>query len=165
MISYTANLLFTGAKITTTFDGYEVDGLKVEGTRILTNKGANLETNTINLEVKIQSGKVIWPDDTYASIVSDQLRDIKLGTQGEYEVSITGTAAGTSRGGFDYTSSTSDALVYKKSCIESGVTVPISGIMNFQFRGIEASVDYGDGTCDKLATITYPNGSKQVTFD
>jgi len=164
-LSYTGNLLFTGAKITTTFDGYEVNGLKVEGTRTMTNKGVDLETNTVKLEVKIQDGKVTWPDATYVTLTSNQMRDINFGAQGGYEAAVKGTAAGISRGGFAYTSSITDAVRYTKSCIESGVTVPLSGIVVFQFRGIEASVDYGDGACDKMATFFYPNGSKPVTLD
>lgn len=164
-LTYTGNLLLTGAKITTSFDGYEVNGYKVEGTRTITNKGVDLESNTINLEVKIEGGKVTWPDDTFVTLTSDQLRDIKLGTQGQYEASITGTATGTSRSGFEYTSSVTEALIYTKSCVESGVTVPLSGILEFQFSGIEASVDYGDGACDKMATIYYPSGTKEVTLD
>jgi hypothetical protein len=164
-LTYTGNLLLKGAKITTTFDGYEVNGYKVEGTRTITNKGVNINSNTISLEVKIANGKVTWPDGSFVTITSDQLRDIKLGTQGEYEASITGTAFGTSRYGYLYTTSVTEPLIYKKSCVESGVIVPISGILKFQFRDIEVSVDYGDGTCDKNATIFYPNGSKQVTLD
>lgn len=165
MLYYTGNLLLTGAKITTSFDGYEVNGYKVEGTRTLTNKGVNIESNTIILEVKIENGKITWPDNTFVTMTSNQLRNIKLGTQGEYEATITGTAVGTSRDGLDYTTSVKDALVYTKSCLESGVSVPISGILAFQYEAIEVTVDYGDGACDKIATIFYPNGSKQVTLD
>lgn len=165
MLSYTGNLLFNGAKIITTFDGYEVDGLKVEGTRTITNQGGDLETNTINLEVKVQNGKVTWSDGTSVSFNSDQVRAVKLGTQGDYQATINGTASGTSRGGYEYTSSITDELVYTKSCIESGVSSALSGMVAFQFRGIEASVDYGNGECDNMATINYPGGSKQVTLD
>ncbi|PZX49931.1 hypothetical protein [Algoriphagus chordae] len=165
MLQYTGNLLLTGAMITTTFDGYEVNGMKVEGARVLTNKGVDISSNTINLEVQIQNGKITWSDDTFVTITSDQLRVIKLGTQGEYEASITGTAEGTSRIGTEYTTSVSEALHYTKSCLESGVTVPTSGILKFLYGGIELTVDYGDGACDKMATINYPTGSKEVTLD
>lgn len=164
-LKYTGNLLLTGAKITTTFEGYEVNGYKVEGTRTITNKGVDIESNTITLEVKIANGKVTWPDASFVTITSDQVREITLGTQGEYEASITGTASGTSRYGYLYTTSVTEPLIYKKSCIESGVFAPISGILKLQFRDIEVSVDYGDGACDKNATIFYPNGSKQVILD
>lgn len=164
-LAYTGNLLFNGAKITTTFDGYEVDGKKVEGTRTITNKGANLETNTLSLEVSINNGKVTWPDETFVTITSEQFREIQLGTQGEYEASITGTASGISRGGFEYTSSVTTPLIYTKNCIESGVTAPLSGILALDFRGIQTTVDYGDGACDSSATIFYPGGSKEISLD
>ncbi len=164
-LAYTGNLLITGAKITTTFENYEVNERKIEGTRILTNKGVSLENSTVTLEVKIQNGKVTWSDGSFVAITSDQLREIKLGTQGDYEASITGTASGTSRYGDLYTSSVTEPLIYKKNCLESGVKIPNSGILAFQYNEIEVTVDYGDGTCDKMATIFYPNGSKPVTLD
>ncbi|WPR75168.1 hypothetical protein [Algoriphagus sp. NG3] len=164
-LTYTAHLLFPGAKIITTFDGYEVDGKKVEGTRTITNKEVDIETNAITLEVTIQNGKVTWADGSSVTVSSEQLRKINLGTQGNYEVSITGSASGTSRSGLDYTSSVTEALIYTRSCLETGVSTPLSGIVSFQFNEIEASVDYGDGTCDKMATVFYPTGSKQVTLD
>ncbi|MFC5625476.1 hypothetical protein [Algoriphagus winogradskyi] len=164
-LAYTGNLLITGAKITTTFEDYEVNGHKIEGTRTLTNKGVSLENGTITLEVKIQNGKVTWSDNTFVTLTSDQVRVIKLGTQGEYEASITGTASGTSRAGLNYTSSIAEPLIYTKSCIDSGVKIPNSGILAFQYSGIEVTVDYGDGACDKMATIFYPSGSKPVTLD
>lgn len=164
-LAYTGNLLLTGAKVTTTFDGYEVNGKAIEGTRTIINKGVNGETNTINLEVTIQNAKVTWSDGKFLTLTSDQLRDLKLGTQGEYETSVTGTANGTSRSGFEYTSSISETLVYAKNCLESGVAFPLTGIIEYQFRGIESSIDYGDGECDKSATIFYPNGSKELILD
>ncbi|WP_439488144.1 hypothetical protein [Algoriphagus sp.] len=164
-LTYTAHLLFPGAKITTTFDGYEVDGKKVEGTRTITNKEVDIETNAITLEVTIQNGKVTWADGSSVTVSSEQLRKINLGTQGNYEVSITGSATGRSPSGLDYTSSVTEALIYTRSCLETGVSTPLSGIVSFQFNEIEASVDYGDGTCDKMATVFYPTGSKQVTLD
>ncbi|MEP0712475.1 MAG: hypothetical protein ABJC55_11160, partial [Algoriphagus sp.] len=164
-IAYTANLLFPGSEITTTFEGYEVDGLKVEGTRKITNKGVNGGNNSITLGVSIQNGKVTWPNATFFTINSEQQRVITLGTQGAYEVSITGTAAGKSREGVDYITSTNEPLIYTKNCMDSGITYPIGGIQKFQFLGIEVSVDYGDETCDKLATVFYPGGSKAITLD
>lgn len=164
-IAYTANLLLTGAEITTTFEGFEVDGLKVEGTRKITNKGVDVGSNTISLGVNILNGKVTWPDGTFVTVTSDQTRTITIGTQGNYEASITGTASGKSRQGIDYTSSVTEPLIYTKNCIDSGITYPLSGIREFQFLGIEVSVDYGDGSCDKLATVLYPGGSKAISLD
>ena len=137
LLTYTGKIGFPGAKVTTTFEGYEVDGLKVEGTRTLLNKGVDLETNTINLEVTIQNGKVTWPDNTFMTIVSKQERAIKLSSQG-YDT---------------------------ETCIKTGVTTPNSGILVINYNGIDLSINYGSGSCDKKATITYPGGSKEVTLD
>jgi hypothetical protein len=164
LLTYTGKIAFPGAKVTTTFQGYEVDGLKVEGTRTLLNKGVNLETNTINLEVLIQNGKITWPDNTFMTLTSNQERSLKLSAQG-YEASIKGTVSGMSREIMSYTGATTDPLVYTKSCIDSGVTTPNSGILVINYNGIDLSINYGSGTCDKKATITYPGGSNEVTLD
>ncbi|PZX54605.1 hypothetical protein LV84_02758 [Algoriphagus ratkowskyi] len=164
LLTYTGKIGFPGAKVTTTFQGYEVDGLKVEGTRTLLNKGVNIETNTINLEVIIQNGKVTWPDNTFMTLTSNQERSIKLNAQG-YEASIKGTVSGMSREIMAYTGATTDPLVYTKSCIDSGVTTPNSGILLIKYNGMDLSINYGSGACDKKATIIYPGGSKEVTLD
>ncbi|SFB51488.1 hypothetical protein [Algoriphagus aquimarinus] len=164
LLTYTGKIGFPGAKVTTTFEGYEVDGLKVEGTRTLLNKGVDLETNTINLEVTIQNGKVTWPDNTFMTIVSKQERAIKLSSQG-YEASIKGTVSGMSREIMAYSGATTDPLVYTETCIKTGVTTPNSGILVINYNGIDLSINYGSGSCDKKATITYPGGSKEVTLD
>ncbi len=164
MLSYTGNLLFPGSKVTTTFESYFVNGKKIEGIRTVTNTGINLATGTISLTVKLENGKITWPDNTFVTVVSDQIRAVKLGTAG-YEASILGTANGKSRTGVDYTSTVRDALIIKQSCVESGVWAPSSGILQFTYSGNTVSVDYGSGICDKVVTISYPGGSKDVTLD
>ncbi len=40
-----------------------------------------------------------------------------------------------------------------------------SGTMEVNKNGLEVTVDFGDGTCDNIATIIYPNGvSEDVTL-
>lgn len=163
-LAYSGNLLFPGSTIVTTFEGYEVNGLKIEGTRTLTNLAINPTTKTVTLAVKIQTGKVTWPDNTFVTFVSDQIRALKLGDLG-YEISVTGTASGKSRGGFDYSSLTSTALNINQTCLQSGVYIPTSGILQLTASGALFSVDYGNGICDKLVTLTYPGGTKIVTLD
>lgn len=163
-LAYSGNLLFPGSTIITTFEGYEVNGLKIEGTRTLTNLAINPTTKTVTLAVKIQTGKVTWPDNTFVTFVSDQVRTLKLGDLG-YEISVTGTASGKTRGGFDYSSLTSTALNIKQTCVESGVYIPTIGILQFTVSSTLFSIDYGNGTCDKLITLTYPGGTKDVTLD
>lgn len=164
ILNYTGNFLIPGSKVTTTLEGYEVNGLMVEGTRTLTNTGIDLINNEITLAVKVENGKVTWSDGTFVTYSSDQVRSLKMGSQG-YEISISGTASGESRAGIAYTATTTSQLEVKQDCVESGVFLPSSGVINFAFENVQASVDYGTGACDKSITVTYPGGVKEITVD
>lgn len=165
ILAYTGtNFLFPGTSIVTTFDAYEVNGLKVQGTRTITNGGIDLINSRVTLNVKIENGVITWPDNSSVTYRSTQIRQVKLGSVG-YEASITGTASGISRKGFDYTATVTEPLIITEDCARKGVYVPSSGILGFTFQGIAASVDYGPGTCDKIVVLTYPGGTKNLTLD
>ncbi len=158
------NFLFPGTSIVTTFEGYEVNGLKVQGTRTITNGGIDLINSRVTLNVKIENGVVTWPDNSSVTYTSTQIRQVSLGSAG-YEVSATGTSSGISRKGFEYAATVTESLIIKEDCARTGVYVPSSGVLSFTFLGITASVDYGSGTCDKVVVVTYPGGTKELTLD
>lgn len=165
ILNYTGtNFLFPGASVTTTFQGYEVNGIKIEGTRSLTNAGIDLINSKVSLKVKITNGKITWPDNTFVTYTTDQTRVVSLASSG-YEASVTGTASGTSRDNKSYTATIIDALIVKEDCVNTGVYVPSSGTMTYSYGTTTVGVDYGGGTCDKVITITYPGGSKEITLD
>jgi hypothetical protein len=159
------NFLIPGTSIVTSFDNYEVNGIKITGTRTLTNTGVDIANSTVTVAVKIENGKLTWPDNTFVTYNSNQVRLLKFTNGGGYEAKITGTASGKSRANFDYTATIKEQLVVKKDCVESGVYIPISGILEFNYRGITVSVNYGDGTCDKKIQVTYTGGSKDIILD
>lgn len=164
-LTYTGtNFLFPGTSIVTTFEGYEVNGLKIEGTRTLTNTGVNLATSTITLGVKIENAKITWPDNTFVTYNSTQVRQLKLTSTG-YESTITGTASGKNRANVAYTATITEDLLIKQSCVLTGVYIPIAGTLELTFEGVPITADYGDGACDKVILITYPGGTKEVTVD
>lgn len=165
IFSYTGtNFLFPGTSIVTTFEGYEVNGIKIDGTRTLTNTGVNLATSTITLGVKIENAKITWPDNTFVTYASTQVRQLKL-TQNGYESTITGSASGKSRANVAYTVNVTEDLFLKHECVATGVYIPISGTLELTFEGIAIAADYGDGACDKSILITYPGGTKEVIVD
>lgn len=165
LLAYTgSNFLFPGTSIVTTFEGYEVNGLKIQGTRTITNAGIDLLKSTVSLNVKIENGIITWSDDTTVTYNSTQIRQVTLNASG-YEASVTGTANGKSREGFDYSAAVTTPLIIKEECARKGVFVPSSGILAFTYQGIAVSVDYGSGTCDKVVEITYPGGVKEITLD
>ncbi|HSF55124.1 MAG TPA: hypothetical protein VLA71_15320 [Algoriphagus sp.] len=158
------NFLFPGTSIITSFEGYEINGMKIEGTRSLTNAGVDLINSRITLNVKIENGKLTWPDNSSATYISNQIRKLTLGNAG-YQVDITGTSSGKSREGIDYTAVVTESLIVDEECARSGVYIPSSGVMDFTFSGVTLSANFGTGSCDKVALITYPGGSKEITLD
>lgn len=161
---YSGSLLIPGATIVTTFEDYEVNGYKVEGTRTLTNVGLNIITKTVTIAVKVENGKITWPDGGVVSIISDQERVIVLEDTG-YDATISGSLSGTSKDGSPFSATITDNLKVTQSCIESGVFNPISGLMDFTYKNVKMTLDYGTGACDKTATVTYPGGVKEINFD
>lgn len=165
ILNYTGtNFLFPGTSITTTFEGYEVNGLKIQGTRTITNGGIDLINSKVTLNVKIENGVITWPDNSSVTYSSTQIRQVTLGESG-YAISVTGTATGKSREGFDYTATVSEALVIEEDCARTGVYVPSTGVLAFTYQGFAVSVNYGAGACDKVVEITYPGGTKELTLD
>jgi hypothetical protein len=165
LLAYTgSNFLFPGTSIAATFDGYEVNGLKIQGTRTITNGGIDLINSKVTLNVKIDNGVITWPDDSFVTYTSTQVRQVSLGSEG-YEVAATGTASGKSREGFDYTATVTEPLIINEECARSGNYVPSTGVLSFTYQGFGVSVDYGMGVCDKVLEISYPGGSKEVTLD
>ena len=163
-ISYSGNLLFPGSEIVINFENYEVNDIKIEGRRTLKNNGIDILNSTIALAIEIQNGKATWPDNTFITITSNHVRQLVLTNEG-YDAFITGTMSGKSRRGVDYSSSTGAPLVINQSCVESGIWIPNSGILNFDFQGIPLTVDFGAGTCDKTVTISSPSGSEDRVLD
>ncbi|MFN3998854.1 hypothetical protein [Algoriphagus sp.] len=165
LLSYTgSNFLFPGTSIVTTFEGYEVNGLKIQGIRTITNAGINLLTSRVTLNVKIENGLITWPDNSKVTYNSTQVRQATLGSAG-YDVSVTGTASGKSRGGVDYTAAVIEPLIIKEVCARTGVFIPSSGVLAFTYQNFTVTANYGIGTCDKVVEITYPGGSKEITLD
>lgn len=163
-------IIFTGDRkvsFTTVFDGFYLNGKKVEGSRSVSRISTNPPTFTISL----QQGKITWPDGTFATRESNLIRvfnrnllDKSLETMLIKSGSI---ANGVTREGKSYTMEITTDLLFKRSCMEppAKVFVPVSGVKTITIGGKTLSIDYGDGTCDKLATITRDGVSKQVTLD
>jgi hypothetical protein len=141
-----------------------VNGLKVAGTRTITNGGIDLVATKVTLNVKVENGKITWPDNTFVTYSSTQSRVVSLKEAG-YEATVSGSASGKSREGFDYTATIKTPLLFKEDCVKTGVLVPSLGIVDFSYRGILVSVNYGFGPCDKTVEITYPGGAKEITLD
>jgi hypothetical protein len=151
----------SGTVISITFNNYTVNGDKVEGTKTVTNLGHNSRGN-LHFSIIISNAKITTSKGTI-SWQSTRDREWVAGSNTptifDDVYNITGSASGTNIKGQTFTITITNALVVNLACrfIEAG-TLTITSSASAS-SGI---VDYGNGTCDDLATFTYNN--KTYTF-
>jgi hypothetical protein len=134
---------------------FSIDDVEIEGEKTLTNQGFDNNNNvTFN---RIANVTLSFPNGKSSTWESNHILTQTAGGQtvtlldNEYE--ITGSSNGINRNGTPYTVSIVEPLVKEKLCpwVVSGVT---EVVVNDRLR----SIDYGDGNCDRKATVTLPNG-------
>jgi len=145
---------------------YYVDNNQVLGSAYVTSK-INGDGNRESLIT--EEGSIVLGDGSGTIILnSEKTRVVTEGTKTagkrDYVISVTGTASGTLLSGNTFTAQTLKPLVrdQQKEC--RGVF--ISGITKITIsEGTEITVDYGDGTCDNLATVTTNGVSETITLE
>lgn len=144
--------------ISITFENYQINGIKLNGIRTLT----NLPNSTLvqpKFQVELENGSVEW-DGKIATrehcligtwdrgVLLDPTDDVLRVTECSGAVEA---ASGTNRNGVDYQVFIEEELIYKRGC-----PLALSGIKKFleTDSGKEIIIDYGSGTCDAVFTIT-----------
>jgi hypothetical protein len=160
VIYQTNKMSVTGASRTFTFVNFSIDGAAISGSRSLTNNGLNASgqpsfTRTGNETIAYPDGTTATHNATHTLTM---VEGFGTAIWADDVWNITGTGSGTNRKGATYTVDITKPLVKSAVCpwIKAGtVTITVDGATR--------TLDYGDGTCDKDATLTLPNGTvKQV---
>jgi hypothetical protein len=167
IILYSGFTFDSNAEITLAFDGYEVNGLKIEGRRRLIHRGFNAEGKYFLFETVISIGKVTWPDGSFATIEGEYLKKLFLPTNSEgVKVKVTGGSGGKTRLGIPYMSLIEEDLLFIQSCTDKGNWIPSSGKVEITLNSDQKFlIDYGNGACDKLGTVTHNGKTISVKFD
>jgi hypothetical protein len=163
IITFVGRRFMPGSTIVTTFDGYSINDIALGGVRTLTNVSASTE-DAPEFEVELEDGTATWPDGTEATRehcfvrkwvrepnpLNDRL-EVRQCDDADF------AASGTNRRGRGYTMTIVEDLVYKRGC-----PIAVSGIKEFTdvASGKVITVDYGDGTCDRVITITIGGQSR-----
>lgn len=160
-ISYTGAYTDSGSVITTTLDDFYVDDLKIEGTKVVTNKGDNTDGDPY-YTVSVTGGKIIYTDGDTATWESTRTRTWTEGStttdisDDVYE--IYGTASGVNQDALPYTMTvdSNDPLVVSISCWSSGFRLPKDGTLTISPEGLsDREIDYGQGgACDYAVKVT-----------
>jgi hypothetical protein len=165
IINYTGRRFLNGSSVVTTFADYFINGVKIEGTRTVTNTSASLESNPV-FEIKVNGGKATWPDATFATREVNRTREWNRGVILDFaddQWIVTGTASGTNRNGRAYQMEITKPLVYKRECaISDKVFIAVEGTKVLTVDSKQVTIDYGTGACDKLVTITVNGKSREV---
>ena len=168
LVNYTGAYRDSGTVITTTFDNYFV-GMdttymyKVDGTKTVTNNGTNSSGNlsfSINVTGQLTNvaGAVMPWNSTRTREWTSGASTLPDWRDDEYV--ITGSASGTNFEGTSFTVVITSGLVIKLNCayITQGVfELTPSGRATRTF-------DYGNGTCDALATLTVNGSSFEINL-
>jgi hypothetical protein len=164
VIEYKGRRFLPGSSITTTFVGYSVNGISVEGVRVLTNTSAS-ETAPVSFSIVETGLKLTYPDGTFATRTSNRTRTWnRTNNPLEDSWTVTGSASGTNRKSKEYTMTITKPLVYKRSCaITNQVFIAVEGTKELVVDTKKVTIDYGSGTCDNTVTISINGKSKEVT--
>jgi len=165
------NATFTGkyrdslSVITITTNNYYLNDHKIEGTKVVTNKGHNSDGN-LWYTVVITNAMITAPDGTWnVTFNSNRTREWIGGestailSDDVYEIS--GTMDGTSRTGNHFTASTTTPLRVELSCAWI-----VSGVINLTPDNVSPRViDFGSGSCDNDATVTVNGNVYEVELN
>lgn len=163
LVSYTKRLYHPGAELSIELISYSVDSLDLEGTKTIKNLSANYQSN-ISLETTLSGGKVTWPDGSFATRDFVRTRTwVRAANPIADQFEVTGNVDARKRDGSEYSAETLSTMVYKRRCRRQGVGIPVQGeILIERPNKADVTVDFGNGTCDHLITITVGNQSKTI---
>lgn len=164
IITYTDRRFVPGAVHTITFNNFYIDGNKIEGTRIRTNISESTDDN-LKFRIELIDGKITFEDGTSATreAIWETTR-IRTPNPINDERIRTGSANGFNIDGIGYTVTITKPIVWKRGCLPTvRVMIPVEGTKVKEFEdGRIITIDYGDGTCDNLVTITTDGVSETI---
>ena len=163
IVEFKGRRFLPNSTVVTTTDGYSINGVKLEGTRTVTNVSGSTE-EAPRFNVVLENGKATWPDASTAAREVNRTREwIRAENPLNDQWNVTGTASGTNRNGNVYEMNITTALVFKRECaISARVFMAVQGTKELTVNGRKITIDYGTGDCDRIVTITVDGQSKQV---
>ena len=133
---------------TITFQNFTVDGIKIEGEKRV------VKTAEYQYTVTLTGGKVTFEDGTTYTREFTRTRTWAegyntIGNIADDVYTVTGTSTGVNRKGYTYTHTITNPLMIKVAC-----RWIVSGTIEMNVNNNTAILDYGNGECDNIATMT-----------
>lgn len=154
-----------GSVVTTELIGFSIDALSLEGIRTVTNISESVDVSPV-FKVTLIGGTATWPDGTTATREVDRTRtlirtDNPLGD----EINVEGTSNGVNREGETVEVVILERLVFLRTCRGGKKFIPVSGVKQITVGEQVIIIDFGDGTCDNIATKTVDGVSTRITIN
>jgi hypothetical protein len=146
-----------GSTWSISFDEYTMNENIIEGTRTVTVVSYTEQLSVY--DVVLVGGRITWPDGRVATREVTRRREHERNENSLLDrLIIYGSAQGTLRNGRGYSIEILEPLVYTRTCASEGIFIPVSGV-KLVTKGLrELTIDYGDGACDNMVTLTNKNG-------
>jgi hypothetical protein len=164
IVAFTGKRFYPGSTVVTTFQGYSINGIALMGTRTKTNVVGS-QDEAPKFSVALSEGKTIWPDGTEAERENCFIREWIRANNPLNDAMVVAQCAesefaakGINRRGKAYEVLIIEPLLYKRGC-----PLAVSGVKQFidVASGKVIEVNYGDGQCDRVVTVT-ANGSTRT---
>lgn len=147
-----------GYKRTLNFKNFTINEAKIEGTKVIEKTAENTYISTLT------KGKVTFSDSsTYTrearrtTVKKEGIATLKFIWDDVYEIS--GSASGVNRKGNAYTHEITSPLVKKMD-----YKFIVKGVVEMLVNNKKLTLDYGDGTMDRVATVTIDGKTKTITL-
>jgi hypothetical protein len=142
-----------GSYWTITFENYFINATGLEGTRTV--KVVEATEFKIAHEITLVGGRITWPNGAVGTREVERRREFERNQNHILDrLIIYGTAQGTLCNGRGYKIEITEPLIYDRTCAAEGVIIPVQGIKVITHGLRVLTVDYGDGTCDNVVTLT-----------
>lgn len=173
IITYTGKLLYPSSTATTTFDGFRIDDISVQGTYTIKNTATTSSTNyQPQYTITVTGAKLSTPDGNYcnweSTRVITQVEGLTTPIPADDVFTITGSSHGEVKHGNDmyaWHSEITNPLRKRFSChwISMG-TIKVTRETLPSNSPYVATLDYGSGACDNQATLTINGVAHQITL-
>lgn len=147
-----------GTSRTITFQNFTIGGNLMEGTKTITN------VDGITVTITLRGGKITFQDGTFITREVSRTRKWIAGILTprfiwDDEFQIEGTVSGVNRRGEQYSVVITKPLIRRMACLWL-----VEGTVTMRRGDRSLVLDYGNGTCDDLATITANGETREITL-
>jgi hypothetical protein len=171
IVSYVYEPEAVSHSLTYTFDNFYHNDTKLEGTKTLIRTMTVATTNSPShpiVTMNIDLTATFANGDVYKR-TGQKVREIIQGYNTplillDNVYNVTGDWATILPNGKTQNAAITTALEIKLSCIETSKPLIVKGVILYERNGKTATLDFGDGICDNVATFTSNGVSKEITI-